>query len=132
MEQELPTLPDHLSSPPVFSGVRVARSLVLYVCFVLLYFFFWPVCCLFFFDIRILITPLICSSYSYNRIYNWNYTPLLVVYSILVLSSSMTYRQIRNKTNVTRRVPLLQQKLLNELEQPSSSSCFVEFALPKP
>ena len=27
--------------------------------FVLLYFFFWPLCCLFFFDIRILITPLV-------------------------------------------------------------------------
>jgi hypothetical protein len=34
VEQELPTLPEHLSSPPVFSGVRVIRSLVLYVCFV--------------------------------------------------------------------------------------------------
>jgi hypothetical protein len=34
VEQELPTLPEHLNSPPVFSGVRVARSLVLYVCFV--------------------------------------------------------------------------------------------------
>jgi hypothetical protein len=33
-EQELPTLPKHLSSPLVFSGVRVTRSLVLYVCFV--------------------------------------------------------------------------------------------------
>jgi hypothetical protein len=33
VEQELPTLPDHLSSPPVFSGVRVTRSLVLCVCF---------------------------------------------------------------------------------------------------
>jgi len=30
---ELPTLPEHLSSPPVFSGVRVTPSLVLYVCF---------------------------------------------------------------------------------------------------
>ena len=28
------TLPEHLSSPPVFSGVQVTRSLVLYVCFV--------------------------------------------------------------------------------------------------
>jgi hypothetical protein len=34
VEQELPTLPDHMSSPLVFSGVRVTRSLVLYVCFV--------------------------------------------------------------------------------------------------
>ena len=34
VEQELPTLPEHLSSSPVFSGVRVTRSLVLYVYFV--------------------------------------------------------------------------------------------------
>ena len=34
MEQELPTLPEHMSSPPVFSGIRVTRSLVLCVCFV--------------------------------------------------------------------------------------------------
>jgi hypothetical protein len=34
VEQELPTLPEHLSSPSLFSGVRVTRSLVLYVCFV--------------------------------------------------------------------------------------------------
>jgi hypothetical protein len=34
VEQEMPTLPENLSSPPVFSGVRVTRSLVLYVCFV--------------------------------------------------------------------------------------------------
>ena len=45
VEQELLTLPEHLSSPPVFSGViRVTRSLVLCVMFcrslfVLLYFF---------------------------------------------------------------------------------------------
>jgi hypothetical protein len=34
VEQELPTLPEHLRSPPVFSGVCVTRSFVLYVCFV--------------------------------------------------------------------------------------------------
>ena len=34
VEQELLTLLEHLSSPPVFSGIRVTRSLVLYVCFV--------------------------------------------------------------------------------------------------
>jgi hypothetical protein len=57
----------HLRSPSVCSGVRVTRSLVLYVCFarslfVLLYFFFWSLCCLFFFDIRILITPLVAGA----------------------------------------------------------------------
>jgi hypothetical protein len=34
MEQELLTLLEYLSSPPVFSWIRVTRSLVLYVCFV--------------------------------------------------------------------------------------------------
>jgi hypothetical protein len=34
VEQELLTLPEHLNSPPVFSGIHVSRSLVLFVCFV--------------------------------------------------------------------------------------------------
>ena len=34
--------------------------------FVLLSFFFWPLWCLFFFDIRILITPLVSSNSSYR------------------------------------------------------------------
>ena len=34
VEQELLTLSEHLNSPPDFSGVRVTRSLGLYVCFV--------------------------------------------------------------------------------------------------
>ena len=34
VEQELSTLREHLSSPPVFIVVRVTRSLVLCVCFV--------------------------------------------------------------------------------------------------
>jgi hypothetical protein len=33
VQQELPTLPEHLRSPLVFSGVGVARSLVFYVMF---------------------------------------------------------------------------------------------------
>jgi hypothetical protein len=32
VEQELPTLPEHLSSPPVFSRVRVTQSLIVYAC----------------------------------------------------------------------------------------------------
>jgi len=32
--------------------------------FVLLYFFFWPLCCLSFFDVRILIAPLVSSNSS--------------------------------------------------------------------
>ena len=59
---KLCTLPEHLSSPPVFSGVHVTRSLVLCVCFVdrclsFCTFFFWPLWCLFFFDIRLWLPP---------------------------------------------------------------------------
>jgi len=68
VEQELLTIPEHLSSPPLFSGVRVTRALVLCVCFVdrCLSFFFWPLCCLFF-DLRILISPLVSTNSSWIR-----------------------------------------------------------------
>ena len=62
VKQELFTLPEHLSSLLIIE-VRVTRSLVVYVCFVgcclsHCTFFCWSLCCLFF-DIRILITPLL-------------------------------------------------------------------------
>jgi hypothetical protein len=38
--------------------------------FVLLYLFFWPLCCLFFFDILILITPLVSSNSSWKLVQN--------------------------------------------------------------
>ena len=65
------SLPEHLGSPPVFSGVHVTRSLVLCVCFVdrclsFCPFFSWPLCCLFFFDLQILVIPLVFSNSS-NR-----------------------------------------------------------------
>ena len=69
VEQELLTIPEHLSSPPIFSGVRLTRYLIWCVCFVdlCLSFFFWPWCCLSCFDLRILkflITPLVSSNSS--------------------------------------------------------------------
>ena len=65
VKQELLILPYHLSSPSVFSWVRVPRSYVLCICFEdrCLSFFFWPLCCLSLIDTRILITTLV-SSYS--------------------------------------------------------------------
>ena len=59
-------------SPLVFSGVRVARSLVLCVMFcrslfILLFFFFWPLCRLSFLDLRILITTLVSSNSSWSK-----------------------------------------------------------------
>ena len=38
--------------------------------FVLLYFFVWSLCCLFFFDIQILITPLVSSNFGHARSIN--------------------------------------------------------------
>ena len=69
VKQDLLTLPEHLSSTQVFSKVLATRSLVLYKSFVdgCLYFFFWPLCCLFF-DLRILVTPLVSSNSSSNKI----------------------------------------------------------------
>jgi hypothetical protein len=77
-----------MSSPPVFSGVRVTRSLVLYICFVdrCLSFYtfsfhhcvvcssvFWPLCCLFFCLLAIVLSVLlsfghcvVCSSSIYG------------------------------------------------------------------
>ena len=66
VEQELSALPEHLSSLLIFSGVRSTRSLVLCVCFVercCLCPFVWPLCYLFF-DLRLLITPLVSSNTS--------------------------------------------------------------------
>jgi hypothetical protein len=42
---------------------------VVHPLFVLLYFFFWPLCCLFFFDVRILITPFVSSNSSYRKLH---------------------------------------------------------------
>jgi len=71
VEQELLTLPEHPSSNPVFSWVRVTRSIVVCVMFcrslfVFLYGFVWPLWCLSIVDLRILITPLESSNSSYH------------------------------------------------------------------
>ena len=63
VEQELLTLPEHLRSPLVFSGVPVGRSFVFCIIFwrllfVPLSFFFWPLYYLSFFNIRHVWLPL--------------------------------------------------------------------------
>jgi len=72
-EHELLTIPKHLCSLPDFSGVRVGWSLVFYVAFcrllfVLLSYFFWPFCCLSFFNygfwFLLPFTPLVSSNSS--------------------------------------------------------------------
>jgi hypothetical protein len=65
VEHELLTLPEHMSSSPVSSEVRVTRSLVLCVMFYSsLSFFFWQLCFLSC-DLQIPIIPLVSSNSSY-------------------------------------------------------------------
>ena len=65
-----------------FSGVRVIRSLDLCVCFVDCCFYFWPLCCLFLFDIRILITPLITSNSSCQHIFYKHVLKQQIIYIV--------------------------------------------------
>jgi hypothetical protein len=80
--QELLTIPEHLSLAPVFSGVRVTRSLVLCVCFVdhclsFCPFCFWPLCCLSFdlplWYLQTLLIPkvIIKLNWSFVILYRW-------------------------------------------------------------
>ena len=69
-EQELPNVPENLSSPPDFSGVHVARTFVF--CFVfyrslfdVLNFFFWQLCCLSF-KLFLIKTVYIYISYLFS------------------------------------------------------------------
>ena len=75
VEQELLTLPEHLSSSHDFSRVRVVRFLVFCVIFCRLLFvllFFWQLCSLSLFDLRLLVTPLVSflrKAWRYNLQY---------------------------------------------------------------
>jgi len=59
VDQELLALPEHVKSLSVFSEVCAVRSLVSCIVYVIVgpfVFFFWSLCCLFFCDLRHLIT----------------------------------------------------------------------------
>ena len=70
VKQEVLTLPEHLSSPAVFCGVRATRS---FVCFVDRCLSFCPLRCLFFFDLHILITL-------------WHRQTLLIILKVILAS----------------------------------------------
>ena len=89
-------------APLVFSGVRVTRSLVLCLYFVdrFLSFFFWPLCCLYFFDLRILITlwylqtlliqaPIFILNlvYHYINLYTCNFFQYITVLVTAVMAA---------------------------------------------
>jgi hypothetical protein len=93
VERELSTLPEHLSSPPVFCGVR---SFMCMFCRSFIVLFLFGI--VFFFDLWILITPLVSSnssSYMYEP-YDENtlWRLLRVSISRLLLRFSLTNSNI--------------------------------------
>jgi len=99
----------YICSPPVFSGVRVTRSLVLCVCFVDSCLSFWPLCCLFFFDIQILITPLVSSNSSYHVNYIVSSTPCyrLESITIIIIYMSCMYRKAADTYVKESNIPVI-------------------------
>ena len=79
--------------------------------FVLLYFFFWPLCCLFFFNIRILITPLVSSNFGHcvvcsSSIYGFS-LPLWYLQTLtIVLSVLLRYADSDYPFDIFKRWPL--------------------------
>ena len=114
--------------PPVFSGIRVTWSLVLCVCFVdRRCLSFWPLCCLFFFDLRILITPLVSSnSSSYNILcrknkdYKNSQTQDITVHALLVFHYLSLWRFNKDRDRFFSRTI----SDWNQLSQPIVFSCY--------
>ena len=99
----------------VFSGVRITRSLVVCVMFcrslfVVFSFFFWPLCCLFFFDLLILINSLVSLSSSQN-------TP---IYSIFVF----------HVFQIVQKCPHKFEKRLNKIKVVMCFSKYIIFSDP--
>ena len=71
VEQELLTIPEDMSSSPGFwrCSCKFIFSFMCMFCrslFFILYFFFSLLCCMSFFDLRVLIAPLVSSNSSYT------------------------------------------------------------------
>jgi hypothetical protein len=86
VEQELLTLPEHLNSPPVFSGVRVTRSLVLYAVFCRLLFV------LFLLAIVLSVLPFTDSDYYIGiKLFFFVYILLLFIFFFFALLFQLQY-----------------------------------------
>ena len=82
VEQELPTLPENLSSPPVFSGVRVAQSLVF--CVVLCGWFFVLLFCFSVAIVCSVLVPFTATDYPFGMF-------ALVLNNIITFHWSVSY-----------------------------------------
>jgi hypothetical protein len=80
VEQELPTLPEHLSSALVFSGLLLLDIKFSVKCFVDRCFCCWPLCCLFFFDIRFWLPPfgILDTRIMITSLWYLRYTRILI------------------------------------------------------
>ena len=107
-----PLNPEYLRSFQIFSGFRVAQSLVLCVVlcrslFVLLSFFFWSLYCLSFwslyclsFFLRLLATNLVSSNFSTKRksyLFSWNF--IFIVQKYIYILYSITWSQYQSLNN---------------------------------
>ena len=74
VEKELHSLPEHLYSPPIFSGVRVAQSLVFCVvfCQIVVYPFVLFLLMSVLLQLRLLIKSFISSNFSFYRQMLWS------------------------------------------------------------
>ena len=95
VKQELPILTEHLSSPPVFSGIHVTRSLILYVCVVCRCLFV----CAISFGHCVVCSHSICGFW----LPLWYLQTLPTQYIILIRNSNNVIPSISSKPNVTNK-----------------------------
>ena len=93
--------PDFTPSFQWGSGYSIFICMFCKLLFVLLSFFFWPLCCLFFFDIWIVIAPLVSShsSYHFDKQIQVCTNEDLIVYGVWVslIESKVKHRQQRKE-----------------------------------
>ena len=80
VEQELLTLPEHLSSPPAFSGLRDTRSLVVCVCVVDRCLYFCP------FPFRHCV---VCSSSIYGLLLHFRVFKVFLHFDEMIMMSAL-------------------------------------------
>jgi len=91
VEQKMFTLPEHLSSCPDLSHVRVAQSFIFYVVFcrsmfVLLFTFWWPLYCLSF-NLPLLITLLVSLNLFHSMVFRFSSSLCIFNISLLLTES---------------------------------------------
>jgi len=127
VEQERLTLRKHLRLLSVFVGFLLLNLSSSVNCFVdcCLSFFFWPLFCLPFFDLRHLITPLVFPDFSYIFNIQSPTGPMYKHFRYLILKSSLKYQILKRLlVKLLRGTYKLHWKLMKEI--------YVHFQIYKP